>query len=118
MKKSLAHLPKHKQDELMLIKDTILKEFPNAQMIILFGSYARGNWVEETCKQGHIVYEYKSDYDILVITETKKEATSTEAAVKIEDCCKLMQYLEANVNEKLIFDHLLLNLAVSDTITL
>ena len=37
-----------------------------------------------------------------------------EAAAKIEDCYKALQYLEANVNEKLIFDQLLLNLAISD----
>jgi HEPN domain-containing protein/predicted nucleotidyltransferase len=38
-------------------------------MIILFGSYARGNWVEDIYKEGHITYEYKSDYDILVIVK-------------------------------------------------
>jgi DNA polymerase-3 subunit delta' len=37
-----------------------------------------------------------------------------EAAQKIEDCYKAIQYLEANVNEKLIFDQLLCNLAISD----
>ena len=37
-----------------------------------------------------------------------------EAASKIEGCYKATQWLEANVNEKLIFDHLLLNLAISD----
>ncbi len=39
-----------------------------------------------------------------------------EAAEKIEDCYKAIQYLEANVNEKLIFDQLLCNLAISDKI--
>lgn len=40
-----------------------------------------------------------------------------QAARKIEDCYQAIQYIEANVNEKLIFDRLLLNLAVSDKIT-
>ena len=39
-------------------------------MIILFGSYARGEWVEDY--QEH--HEYVSDYDILVITANRKTA--------------------------------------------
>ena len=39
------------------------------------------------------------------------------AARKIADCCKAARWLEANTNEKLIFDHLLLNLANSDKMT-
>lgn len=39
--------------------------------VILFGSYARGNWVEDRYSEDGITYEYKSDYDILVVTETK-----------------------------------------------
>ena len=66
MKSSLAHLPKHKREELKQIT-SIITEFTEAEMIILFGSYARGNWVEDTYTEGHITYEYKSDYDILVI---------------------------------------------------
>ena len=66
MKKSLAHLPKHKQEELKEIT-RVIKEIAEVEMIILFGSYARGNWVEDIYKEGHITYEYKSDYDILVI---------------------------------------------------
>ena len=38
-------------------------------MIILFGSYARGNWVEDKYKENGTTYEYKSDYDLLVIVE-------------------------------------------------
>ena len=66
MKKSLAHLPKHKQEELKEIT-RVIKENAEVEMIILFGSYARGNWVEDIYKEGHITYEYKSDYDILVV---------------------------------------------------
>jgi uncharacterized protein len=69
MKKSLAHLPKHKREELQEIT-SIIKENAEVEMIILFGSYARGNWVEDIYTEGHITYEYKSDYDILVIVKT------------------------------------------------
>lgn len=69
MKKSLAHLPKHKREELKEIT-SIITEVAEVEMIILFGSYARGNWVEDTYTEGHITYEYRSDYDILVIVKT------------------------------------------------
>ncbi len=38
MKKSLAHLPKQKQAELMLITEKICEIIPQAEMIFLFGS--------------------------------------------------------------------------------
>jgi len=68
MKKSLAHLPAHKQEELKQIANVLSKE-KNVTMVILFGSYARGDWVEHKYKKGHITYEYQSDFDILVIAQ-------------------------------------------------
>ncbi|MHC4739628.1 MAG: nucleotidyltransferase domain-containing protein, partial [Planctomycetota bacterium] len=47
MKKSLDHLPKQKQDELEIIRDIILEKVPDVRMIVLFGSYARGQAVED-----------------------------------------------------------------------
>ncbi len=38
-----------------------------------------------------------------------------QSAEKIADCYKSLQLVEASVNERLIFDQLLLNLAISDT---
>jgi len=74
MKKSLAFLPKYKQDELKRIVRIIRKYFPSAHKIILFGSYARNEWQEETYTEGHITYEYISDFDILVLPRLKKTA--------------------------------------------
>jgi len=85
MKKSLAHLPKHKQDELKLIVKIIRKQFPSAHMLILFGSYARGEWVEETYAEGHITYEYISDFDILVLTRLKKTAENHSKQNSVDD---------------------------------
>jgi HEPN domain-containing protein len=69
MKTSLAHLPKAKQDEIAAVRD-IICEFMDTEFIILFGSYARGDWVEDVYKgEDGITYEYKSDYDILVIVD-------------------------------------------------
>ena len=39
------------------------------EKIILFGSYARGTWVEDGYVKDGITYEYKSDFDILVVTQ-------------------------------------------------
>jgi predicted nucleotidyltransferase len=72
MKRSLAHLPQHKRDELNLIVKIIRRRFPSAHMIVLFGSFARGQWVEDIYTQGHITYEYISDFDILVLTRLKE----------------------------------------------
>jgi len=76
MKKSLIHLPQYKRDELKRIVKIIRRQFPSAHMIILFGSYARGRWVEDTYTEGHITYEYISDFDILVLTRLKKTANN------------------------------------------
>jgi predicted nucleotidyltransferase/HEPN domain-containing protein len=72
MKKSLKHLPQNKQDELQKIVAAIQKSCKDVEKIILFGSYARGDYKEakdlkEGRRTGHI-----SDYDVLVVTEKKK----------------------------------------------
>ncbi|MDD5698324.1 MAG: HEPN domain-containing protein [Victivallaceae bacterium] len=69
MKKSLSHLPQEKKDELKAVVE-IIRELIDAEFIILFGSYARGDWVEDryTAEDG-ITYEYKSDYDLLLVVQ-------------------------------------------------
>jgi HEPN domain-containing protein/predicted nucleotidyltransferase len=66
MKRSLKHLPKRKQRELADIV-SIINEIAQVEMIVLFGSHARGDWVEDTYVEGHTTYEYRSDFDLLVI---------------------------------------------------
>ncbi|MEN3335546.1 MAG: hypothetical protein V7641_4911 [Blastocatellia bacterium] len=84
MKKSLAHLPKHKREELKEIV-AIITELAEVEMIILFGSYARGNWVEDVYTEGHITYEYKSDFDLLVIVKERRYARSINLWDKIQN---------------------------------
>jgi len=67
MKTSLSQLPEHKQQELHSAV-TLIRDAVNVEMIILFGSYARGDWVEEKAPDGHY-YQYQSDFDILVVVE-------------------------------------------------
>lgn len=84
MKKSLSYLPKHKRSELELIVQRIREVVPEAEMIILFGSYARDEWVEEVFTERHITYEYKSDFDILVIVESHAIANRVRLWTKAE----------------------------------
>lgn len=67
MKTSLSHLPQHKQDELDAIKRIICENEKHIEIILLFGSYARGNWVEDEYIEEGVTYGYKSDYDLLLI---------------------------------------------------
>ena len=43
-------------------------------MIVLFGSYARGNWVIDSYMEGHTTYSYVSDIDIMLVTKSPKYA--------------------------------------------
>jgi HEPN domain-containing protein/predicted nucleotidyltransferase len=70
MKTRPKHLPPHKQDELRRVVETI-RAHQDVEMIILFGSHARGDWVEDEYEEDHITYGYHSDYDILIITADK-----------------------------------------------
>jgi predicted nucleotidyltransferase/HEPN domain-containing protein len=78
MKKSLAHLPKHKRDELQRVKEIILDECPTVLMIVLFGSHARGDWVEDRHIEDGILHEYLSDFDILAIVRSHKIANNAD----------------------------------------
>jgi len=79
MQTDVDHLPQAQQDELARVRQTLLDEFAVAiagatqpwkkngkiQKIILFGSYARQDWVDEAATG------YQSDFDILVIVSHK-----------------------------------------------
>ena len=68
MKKSIKRLPKCTQEELTVLLDLVCKSIGNCQMVILFGSYARGNYVlwDSNIEFG-VHTSYQSDYDILVV---------------------------------------------------
>ena len=66
---SLPHLPERRQRELERITRSILYHARpvDIEFILLFGSHARGDWVQD--------YDtgYDSDYDILVITKSERK---------------------------------------------
>ena len=45
MKRSIKRLPKRTQEELAVLQELILQYLVNVRMIILYGSYARGEYV-------------------------------------------------------------------------
>jgi Predicted nucleotidyltransferases len=79
MKNDVDHLPAVHQEELALVTRILMDEFTAAisratqpwkkngkiQKIILFGSFSRGDWVDEP-ESG-----YQSDYDLLIIVSHK-----------------------------------------------
>ena len=82
MRTDIDHLPAAKQRELERVLQILFEEFEQATAIatsdwkkrarilkvILYGSYARGNWVDEP----HTAKGYQSDFDLLIIVNHPK----------------------------------------------
>ena len=67
MKTSLEKLPEEKQEDLRRFVKLALKVLGDkVEMLILFGSFARGDWVEEFLPDSPLV-QYQSDYDIMIV---------------------------------------------------
>ncbi len=95
MKTNLDHLPPVKGHELQRVLEIIHEEFEDALKgatadfkkrgrilkIILFGSYARGNFVDEQ----HVNKGYQSDFDILIIVNEKKLTEFAAYWEKLDD---------------------------------
>lgn len=76
MNTSLSHLPEQKQAELKAIKEALIPRYAEIEMVILFGSYARGTFVEDSYLEKGIRYDYQSDYDLLIILSKNGHANS------------------------------------------
>ena len=87
MKDSIAYLPKDKQDDLGFLVKEILKRLPQAEYIILYGSYARGNYVRRRVRieDGGIPTVKISDYDIYVVTSGFNSKKAETVLDNIED---------------------------------
>jgi predicted nucleotidyltransferase/HEPN domain-containing protein len=99
MNSDLGRLPEAKRHELAFVVDLVRKGFAFAigrrtmprlrggklLKIILFGSYARGDWVEDP------VGRYFSDYDLLVVVDRDELTDVAEFWAKTED--RLMKEL-------------------------
>lgn len=98
MKTSLAHLPIEKQNELAAVVK-IINEMIDAEFVILFGSYARGDWVEDryTGEDG-ITYEYQSDFDLLIAVEDLPKYEYKGYREKIKRKAKVSEYCETRLS--------------------
>ena len=85
VKELLSHLPQVKQQELEELTQVLLS-FKHVEMVVLFGSYARGSWVEDSYVEKGTTYEYRSDFDILVVLthEDLKQKFRIEDKIKAE----------------------------------
>ena len=83
MKNTIEKIPKKKREELLKLTQQ-LSGFRKVEMVILFGSYARGNWVEDTYIENDTIYEYRSDYDLLVVLRNEDH----QLKFRIEDRIK------------------------------
>ena len=95
MRTDLDHLPPAKQRELERVVQILFEEFRDATAIatsdwkkqarilkvILYGSYARGGWVDEP----HTAKGYQSDFDLLVIVNHPKLTDRVEFWSSAED---------------------------------
>jgi HEPN domain-containing protein/predicted nucleotidyltransferase len=83
MNTTLDHLPREKQDLIRFILQTIVERI-NPEKVILYGSYATGKWVEDEYYEEGIQYDYKSDYDFLVITRAGERRSDHEVQEIVE----------------------------------
>lgn len=85
MKDSIDYLPNKKKEDLNRLVQLIRKHLPKVQMIILFGSTARNEYVDfdEQFEFGvHTIY--RSDYDILLVTYKQDYYTVERGIDKIQ----------------------------------
>ena len=95
MKRSIKRLPKQTQEELTVLLDLVRQNVENCQMVILYGSYARGKYVLWDSKiEFGVRTSYQSDYDILVVI-------NGHMAKKVEERLRRI----ANKYNKLFEDH-------------
>lgn len=94
MRTDLDHLPPTKQRELERLMQIVFEEFADAialatngwkrkariLKVILYGSYARGGWVDEP----HTAKGYQSDFDLLIVVNDKRVTDRVTFWLKLE----------------------------------
>ncbi len=85
MKKSLAYLPEEKRRDLRQLAAIIREEIKDVVMVILYGSYARGTYVDydQRTEFGVRTY-YMSDYDMLIVTKRRIGANAQSVYGRID----------------------------------
>ena len=78
-----------------IVRETLAIAAEKIAMIILFGSYARGDWVQDEYEENNIIYSYQSDLDILLVSKKGKHIKSLEVGME--------ETVEKRLNRKAIF---------------
>jgi uncharacterized protein len=108
MRSDLDHLPHGKQRELQRVTEILFEEFTDAMKcasspkkkegrilkIVLFGSYARGTWVDEP----HTAKGYLSDYDLLIVVNQQSVVDFATYWYRAEDRLMRDAGIKAPVN--------------------
>jgi predicted nucleotidyltransferase/HEPN domain-containing protein len=94
MRQDLDHLPSAKQREIERVLEILFEEFEAANAdstgprkrarilkVILYGSYARGGWVDEP----HTAKGYQSDFDLMIIVSQKEVTDRASYWYKAEE---------------------------------
>ena len=95
MRTNIDHIPPQKRRDLERVVQIIFEEFEDAlalatqqwkkrgriEKIILYGSYARGDWVDEP----HTAKGYRSDFDLLIIVNDKRLTDRVDYWLKADD---------------------------------
>ncbi|UOB17591.1 HEPN domain-containing protein [Abyssalbus ytuae] len=107
MKQQLSHLPPDKIKELETVTQRIMAT-GKAEMVILFGSYARGDYKEQRGK----VQGKQSDYDILVVTANadtrqglrkKLRGIFKDIGIPVQLIVEKIGFVNSNLEEKQYF---------------
>lgn len=85
MKTDISYLPLKKQEELRYITEQVCKEIHNCEMIILYGSYARNDYVDFDARiEYNVPTTFMSDFDILVLTAQEPTEITERKLTKID----------------------------------
>lgn len=113
MKNSLEHLPADKQAIIHRTLNDIIRII-EPEIVILYGSYATGNWVEDRYTEDHVTLEYRSDYDYLVITKDDCDKYDmwinaiqmkhlAKYQVEVNIICYSVDYVNSRLSEGMFF---------------
>lgn len=86
MKTSLSHLPTEKQHDLTRLTELIRTEIKDVVMVILYGSYARGTFVDcDRRTEFGVTNYFLSDYDMLIVTKRRLGVKEYDVYTRIKD---------------------------------
>ena len=92
MKTTLPERSEEFAEQLARITDVIRELVAeDLAMVVLFGSFARGDWVHDKYIEDRTIYEYESDFDLLIVTEGRANATAHGEARLADAVCRRLE---------------------------